>query len=469
MINWKKPQKYINHLIVYFSVLSLILSVCWLVLYHLWMHQPELVIKYGNKMPQKYLDHINELQTVAENSNHPTDQVKRWQDLLKALDGVSSIAVHYELYTQTLTNLIDHWQKNEQYDLAHEAAEKWQKDYPYDFNAKFKYHQLLKHKDHGSALKYSTKLYEQFSDLDVVIERYFSDLLTNGQFDEALQVARHQQQYFVNNTMLKFVVYYKDKNYKNYHEDTKVHLPLTQYHISGQHYHVTMQRTFNQLKGLRLDIDQLKVNATIKNLSVSIKWQNKKYQNIGFKEKNHLKKIDLDSFLTTGSDPYFEIIVPEDMINTEQRIELIIDMDISYQQGFVINQLLAHKAWQVFYAQEHAFSENNSQKFQPTLLHDHGEYKIVSTMAIPKNTYQSVRVDFPEYQNFSAHSLRVFINDQESLSIKDIDHYRGVEKSRKNELIVKNNDPFVIFDLDSPTEIKQLHIEMILGKKHESI
>lgn len=442
------------------AIISLLSAIFWLVIYYIWNNHPEMVTEYDQNLPETYINHITRLETRTFKGKDPEDTFKRHQILAKALQGTTSLHRFYPLYNKTQIFMINYLIEQDRIDDALKLSDQWQTEYPYEFEAKYKYYEVLKSQDNKKALQYLTKVYEQYKDIDDVNDKLFIELLKSGDYKQAFSVVKAQQDNYIDNSVPSFMFFYKDNEYKIYQSKTKVYPGHTN---MDDKYEVQMSQKFENLKGIRFDIDGIKVGSEIKAVEITLINQDKTFNDVAYRPLHHLKKLTENSFQTIGADPYFEIILPDEITNDQQELQVSIKLTINTKSGLVINKLLNHQDWKIYYSTSQKFDKTHSQHFTPH-QDNHQPEKLSTLISIPhsEQKYQSIRVDFAPYIGMKIHSLNVHLGQKMTLNMDDISRTVGMDKVN-NELIVKTNDPYVIFYLSEEISVDQVSVSFVLG------
>ena len=276
-MSWRTPQRVIKNTLFYLGILSFIGAVFWLGIFYIWTNNPKMVHDYDENIPNYYTDQITRLQTRTHKGKSPEDTLKRYQHLAKALEGVTVLHKHYQVYSDNQANMIDFFVNAEQVSKAKKLANKWQENYPYDFNAKFKYTDVLLITDIKQAIAYLELVYKKHKDIFELNQRYVELLLDDGQFEKALSIAKYSETQNRKERVPRFTYYFTDESNKKFSAETIVVIPKENYQKLREVSKVNVLMPQAGVTSLRFDFDNLGIGSKIKKLYFKIKTKEKTF------------------------------------------------------------------------------------------------------------------------------------------------------------------------------------------------
>ncbi len=457
---WGKPKKVIKNTLFILSLLSLVGSIVWLSVYYIWNNRPELVNQYDKDMPEVYANQIDRLMTRTHKGKSPEDTFQRYQQLANSLKGTTTLHKFYDVFSENQITMIDFLMANERIEEAKKLAKKWQEDYPYDFNAKFKYAEVLASLDVELAIDYFQQLYKSHKDIFEVNQSYVALLLKQGRFNQALEIAEYSKTQNRKQTDVKFHFYYADELHPKYGEKSKVFVPAIE--TSKQHYLVKFKLKPQGINKLRFDVDRLLLGSTITNLSFNIKAPNMAFSKIPYKPLRHLA---LSNGLLTiqGKDPYVQVLLPDELIGSNQELQIEANIGIEFKKPLVLDAITQHQDWRVNCSGNLEFQKDNEQSFSLSML---GE-KYTSNSHLFQSSCQYIKIQFPLQQNFTFSQLKIKSAAQESLNEKMVS-LNGIKQNKDGFYVVFAENPFVVLEVNQDTALNDFKIQMVLGNKREA-
>jgi len=456
-MSWKQPKKVIKNTLFVLSLLSFFGSIVWLSIYYIWNNRPDLVHKYDNNMPNVYANKIDRLMTRTHKGKSPDDTFKRYQQLAEALKGTTTLHKYYDVFRENQIKMIDYLVQAQRPDEAKKLAKNWQKDYPYDFDAKFKYAEVLEGIDIKLALDYYQEIYKKHNDIFELNQRYVALLLKNGQFNQALKIAEYSKTQNRKQTDVKFHFYYADELNPKFGEKSKIFAPAIKTSNHGYQVKLTLQP--QKLKKLRFDFDRLLIGSTITALSFDIKTPRKEFANIPYKPLRHLT-VSNDTLTVAGKDPYVQVLLPDELTGSSQALQITANIGIVKNKPLVLDTITQHQDWRINCSSNLEFEKNQEQTF---VLVQHGK-KYLSNPITNHENCQYIKIQFPLQQNFTFSQLKIKTANQEWLD-ENLVELNGIEKNNQGFFVVLKSNPFVVLKTNLTSAVNGFDIEMRLGNK----
>ena len=458
-MSWNKPQRVIKNILFYLSILSFMGAIFWIAIFYIWTNHPKMVSDYDNNIPDHYSNRITRLQTRTYKGKSPEDTFKRHQILAEALQGVTGLHKYYDLHTETQKFMIDYLLKENKRSEAEQLADKWQQTYPQDFNAKFKYADVLSLIDKDREIEYYQNVYSKHTDLFELNQRYVNLLLDQGQFDKAFEIAEYSATQNRRQNHLRFVYFYADEENRKFNAKTKIKVHKENHNKIANNHIVRSNISVNGLKKIRFDIDRLQVSSKIKELFFKIKTATKTYDHI---EATPLHDLEIfnDSFKTTGTDPYVTLNLPADLIGLKENFEISAFINIEKAMKYVLNIITYHPELKVSCSATEEFKEDKAQRFY--LKSIDGQYN--SEFRIQQQHCQYLKVNLPSLQNFSFRDLSIKIAGV-TLTKENIIELSAIKSISENNYRVKSEKPYIIFKFDKLILAQNIVINMNIGKQ----
>ena len=456
-MSWKNPRKVTKNILLYFSILSLFAAVFWLSIFYIWNNHPQMVSDYDNSIPNHYTNRITRLQTRTYKGKTPEDTYKRHQILAEALQGATRLHKYYDLFSDTQKFMIDYLLKENRLIEAEQLANKWQRKYPYDFNAKFKYADVLSFIDKNKEKEYYASVYKKHKDIFELNKKYIALLLEQGLFEKALAIALYSRTQNREKSYVDFMYYYADEINKKYNAKTKTfkdrHLKI------GNNHTVSASMNPSGLKKIRFDIDRVPVLSKIKDMSFTIKTDDKIYDNIKALPLHHLELKD-ETFKTIGTDPYVNLSLPDEIIGLQGNMEISAFLNIEEAMRYVLQTITHHPELQFSCSEINEFKQENTYRFLLKRIFD----KYQSENSIEEKPCQYLKINLPSLLNFSFSELNIKMAGI-TLTEKNIQTVHALEKNSENSYKVKDEKPYIIFKSDQPLLTHDIEVNMNIGKQ----
>ena len=459
-MSWKRPQRVIKNTLLGLSILSFIGAIFWLALLYIWKNHPTMVHDYDEKIPNYYTDQITRLQTRTHKGKSPEDTLKRYQQLAKALEGVTVLHKHYQVYSDNQANMIDFLVNADQVSKAKKLANNWQENYPYDFNAKFKYTDVLLITDIKQAIAYLELVYKKHKDIFELNQRYVKLLLDDGQFEKALSIANYSETQNRKERVPSFTYYYTDESNKKFRAETNIVIPKTNYQTLGEVSKVNMLIPQAGITSLRFDFDNLGIGSQIENLYFNIKTKGKTFKNIVACPLRHLNYKE-NTFTTTGVDPYVKLNLPEELIGLEEQLEIEAFAKITIKKKLVLNNILEHPSLTIQCLDSNNFESSQAKEvlLSPKLS---GFY---SHIKFEQQSCQFIKFNLPNIKNLSFSKLKLTINDSHLLTSENITQINSISRAKDDVFVVNNENPSIIYKLNEQLSASDIKVNLELGTK----
>ena len=461
---WNKPKKTLRRISLTLAIISLAGMIFWLLAWYIWINKPEYIQSLDEKIPNYYEQSIQSHKEKIRNSKSKNEQIDNIIEFINEFDGTTSLNKVYGFMVEMYELLIKNQIETNQFDKAIATAEKWEQKYPYEFRAKFAYFNLLKQTDSEKSLEYISNIYNKYPDINEISNLYAHALLENGRVSDSINIGKLQKESSIDNSEIGFMFFYKNDKYPSFHADTKITLPLKNVERVGNQYSVIMQKEINKIKGLRIDIDGMRVGSKISDIKIDLTVGGRKYENLEFKPLNQIVEAAHGFFKPIGTDPYFEIFIPEEFKGQDILADIKATLTIQNQPEFFLENMLDSEEWQFFYSENKDFSEDKSIKFKvDTTIHDI-RVKVEAKLALQPLSAEFVRLDFPavsglKFTNFKIELDDVVIETDKYVAANNLNYLQ--EESTIN---VTGNDPHIIFKLNTLTSIKSVNVYMELGE-----
>ncbi len=398
-------------------------------------------------IPDFYGDHIKHLQLNAKKSTDSELKHKYYTELYEELKDVSVLNKYYSYRQESAKFLINYYIKNKAFDKAIRIAEKWEKEYPYDFVGKFEYIYLLSIVDKDKAIKYFKIFYDKYNDIPKVRDEYTTFLIKYKMYNLGLKIGQKDN--------VTFQVFYND-NSENFSADQSKRYKSINYKRVNSKYDIKLSRLFKNLKGLRFDMDNISVGTIILDLNVTANG-NKLNEVLNIHSLHHLKKDDF-GYKIDGNDPSFELNLPKRLKNYSGKLDILfsIKIDTSNQE---LKSIINAPEWQIFSDTGNGFTIKESRNI--LLLKDNNKFS--GNNRVDFTNVNRVRIDFPSLLSLKVNNFKLIINEKNIYDKKDIASYHNIENN-KNNLEITGTDPFVIINLNNK-DVKNYKIEIIFNEE----
>ncbi len=335
---WNKPKKVITNALVVLSIISLLLTAIAIITSFVWIKSPAIINKIDKQIPNFYVSKIDGLYEEMNKMETMNDKYIVYKKINIELDGISSLDRYYPQKQDAYKFLINYLVSKNQNEEALAFAKTWKEQNDYDFEAKFYYADTLKLISKEETEDYYASLYSNHKDIIEIAKSYIEFLVEIDKIEEALVVENEFNRYY-NRGEIKagFRIYYLDADTTKYTEKSSISSDIM-VSSSKNKFTLTASKTFNQLTNLRFDINNVGTGTRIKNLRVSIN-----NQNIEFKLAHHLNNISSTIQETTGNDPFYYLLLPDNLKKSNETLKLNIYFNLDNQLNIAKKSLMENK------------------------------------------------------------------------------------------------------------------------------
>lgn len=455
---WNKPKAFIQNVTHIFAIFSLLFAAFWFWVYYIWQYNPNIVNDYDKSLNNTYINHITRLQTRTHKGKSPEDTFERHKILVNALGGITSLHKFYKTYTASKIYIVSYLIDNNRLIEAKETAYKWQKELPYDFNAKYKYIEVLKKTNPKEALKYYDSVFKKHNDIYDFSQNYINYLINEGMINKAEYIAKTAIKNYKTPNKTVFMYYYTNSEYEKFHSESKLNISNVSHQKTNGFYLLNLDIEVKGLTRLRFDIDNLPLGSKISNLMFDFKTTQHSLSNITAKPLHGLVSEN-NTFTVTGNDPYVEVMLPTKIINTNEKISITTKLNIERAQVNPLKNLTHHREWKVYYANEARFNEKDSNQFYITK----NQNIYSADISVNSNSYQYLRLDLPSIKNLHLYDLTIY-NQEKQLDLTDY-QLINIEQNTDGSFRVTNKDPYIIFNMPQAKSPKHLSVHFSLGEE----
>jgi hypothetical protein len=454
-IPWSKPKYLIIKFLDFISVISIISAILAVIFFALWKNGLPLT-SIDFSLPSYYSDKIHNLQKTIKNSTTEKAKLKGYEHLLEALKDSTFLNKYYPLVEESNQFIIDYMLSQNQLKKAENFAYKWQEKYSYDFNAKFKYVEILKISNPKKAIEYFENVYFKYKDIELVISKFIDVLLDVGEFDRALKVALESSENVISKITPDFMFSIKDSNNK---KNTLDFHPVLkeEFRISDDGFNIQVHKNINNLKEIKFNISKFKVRTKINRLTITIKTQNQSYNNIKFKPIKHIKNIN-QKYQVTGDNPELEIQLPIELYDFSGEVEINVQIKMDHNQNLELNKILLNPQWKVNYSINQKFQKFNKFNF----IINKNEKNYSSSLPTINTQIKYLKLEFPSFQNLSVKNLEFHNAHKNKLNFKIIKKQNLIVVNDAN-LLVKGTKPYLILELFEPMILTNITMNFDIG------
>ena len=457
-MKWNKPKQLIKRILVIVAFISLLTTIAGISIFYIWIYSPQIISNLDKSIPNYYELKISELHTRAKTANTIENKFLYYTKIAEELETITSIHKFYVLKNKANNFIIDYLIKKERIKNAFEIANNWQKHYPYDFTAKYKYIELLIKYEPEEALIYYKNLYEKHKNINKLNSDYIDFLIKLGKFEKALDIALNEKNNFNDNSKVRFMFYFIDNKHKIFSKNSKV--PIKNYINKNGFYTVKLDKKFTNLNGLRLDLDNIAIGSTIMENSLTIKSRAGLYENITIKHVNHIDKQS-DGFIITGNDPFIVYELSNDISKITEKIKIEAKLLIKKKVKRLIDKITNPNDWQIYLSNTKIFETISSKML---LVKTKGKLLLANTN-IHQKTYKFIKIELPKIKNFAFYDLNIFINNIIRIPKQNILKFHDIEQTERANFLVTGDNPYIIIDTNMDTLINDISLNINLGNK----
>ncbi len=237
-------------------------------------------------------------------------------------------------------------------------------------------------------------------------------------------------------------------------------LPLENQKKSDSNYTVTLVKKIDQFKGLRFDVDGLQIGSIIQNINFSIQTSEYNLDNINFKPKNQIKALEQGVFQVIGSDPYFELIVPDNLMNSEAELNIKVSLSIEDRLNFALSKILEDKEWRFYYSKNSQFNKAQSNPINVQLNPKQDYNQLIGVSRVQPDLYSYIRLDLPWFIGMQPTNWQLIVNNEIELTNPNIHNLHNIETTSNQSIQVTGNDPYLIFQLPRAIEVENIEFKM---------
>ncbi|MCU7835176.1 MAG: hypothetical protein KZQ83_07950 [gamma proteobacterium symbiont of Taylorina sp.] len=445
LFSFSKPKRTLINLLFILGLISIFITSLAVTSVVLWNYYPDIFAKIDKMIPNYYHKKIKFLYSVVSDSNNEEERYQYYHKLYEKLTDTSTLSKYYHFRQESAGYLINYYIDKGQLSQAMEIAEKWEKNYPYDFSAKFAYIRTLSQIDHNLSSSYYKKLYEKHRDIVEVSNGYISYLIEQKQYNRALNVARKNSKTAQQNAT--FQVFYNDDK-EGFSESQSIKYSAGNYTIIDNVHHLNLSKKMTRFNGLRFDLDSLAIGTVISDVNTSLSPLRLKEELI-ISGTKHLKKIKSNKYQITGLDPYFVFELPESINHYQGKLDIKFSVKI-YQGSYQLNDILSSNEWQL--------STINKKKSYPFSLNNINN-SYTAKRQIDSTMTSKVRIDWPSLQSLKIKNFKLVLNEQYEYDKKDIMSQNSIE-SLADSLMIAADNPYIVIDLKKSLDIKQFKIDI---------
>ncbi len=447
---FKKPKQTILNILYMVTGVSLFISILAVGIVILWKEYPQTVSKIDKMIPDFYGDNIKSLYKKAKNVKDEKEIFQYFSKLHNELKDISTLNKYYSYKSETIQYLIDYYTRIKKLDKAIRIATKWKNTHPYDFNAKFKYLDVLNINNKHEAKKYIDKLYNRYPDIQEVVSRKISFLVENGNINEAVLIESKNRKRKIDNTSFK--VFFIDQPQTIFTANQSTTFSKDIFTKKNNKYSFIFKRKFKSLKGIRFDIDSLAVGSKIRKLDVKMLLDDKSY-NISIKSLNQIKKLDNNSYEIDGEDPYFVFNLENELVDFNGKAKIVFSIVI--EESSILNIISNKVEWQLFYSNSIIFTEKKSKYLSLKVVNN----TLKDRFEFDKNkNIHYIRFDIPSIKELKVKNINILLNNSDLIDKKNIKSLHSIS-STKDGYVVTGNDPYIVFKINN-TNIKNVSIEV---------
>ena len=457
-MKWSKPKYVLNKIAVYFSLLSILVSVLAVSIYISWQGNAYVFTKLDQDLPDYYSENIlNLVDKIKSPKIDAKSQFNNYKELKEALKGSTNLHKYNSLVNDVYIFLINKWLSDGNLKRAKKLASEWQNIYPNDFNAKFKYAEIIGLTDKKEMLDYYQVLYHKHKDIYLILSKYVDALLAFGEFERALFIAQEAKNNFINNTKPDMIIYFKDKNIKKFSYLGSRKITQQNIRVSQGVHHIQFNNKIESLSGIKLHINSLKLGSNIENILFSIKTDSAVYQSLAHRPVKHIKR-QAGKYLVVGKNPGVEFNLPKEIQGYSGPFEISIQLKLTDNKYAILNKILHHPQWRYNFSQSMTFDQEKSQQafFEPK------EKRFVAHVGVPEQKQHFLRLHLPAYKNLTLSKFEVSFVDSILTSSHIID-MQDIEVAPNGMIKVIGTNPYIEFNLGEKLKRDKLLISFGLG------
>ena len=461
-MKWSKPKYLINKIVIYFSLVSILVSVLAVSIYFSWQSNAYVFTKLDHDLPDYYSENILSLVDKIKSPNlNVEDRFNTYKELKKALNGSTNLHKYNSLVNDVYTFIINKWLGDGNLERAKKIASEWQDTYPNDFNAKFKYAEIVGLTNKKEMLDYYQVLYNKHKDIYLIQSKYVDALLDFGKFERALSVANEAKDNFINNTKPDMVIYFKDKKIKEFSYLGSRKISQQNIKISQGDYHVQFNNKIEGLSGIKLHINSLKLGSNIENILFSIKTDLAEYKLLAHRPVKHIK-LQAAKYLITGKDPGVEFKLPQEILGYSGPFKINIQLKLNDNKYAALNKILHNSQWRYNFSKDNVFDQEVAQQifFEPNKKRFEARFKI------SKLESDYIRLHLPAYKNLSLNHFELS-SVKSILTGSNIIDMQDIEISPSGIIKVSGDDPYIGFNLGEKFKENKFLISFGLGENVE--
>lgn len=455
---FNKPKKTILNLLFFLSILSIFITLVAFTAVFVWKYHPSLIEKLDKRIPNIYANEVMSLYKKAMKSKNNDIKYKYYLQLYDKLKDITFMEKFFDYKQSTNIFLIDYYLSHNNIEDAYEISEYWQKENPYNYNAKFYHIKVLDLYDKDLAVQYFNTLYKQHFDIKVVTEKYIEFSMNHFGMNSILNV---DKLFSVNNNF-NFRFFYTDNGNKEY--ENVIPKYIKNHKNNKDYYKITLEREFLNLKQLRFDIDGNTMNKNIYDLNISIRKNNITYTELNITTLHSLQKTSKSSYIITGPDPYATIVLPNGVQDSSGAYQITISFNTPNKIDIFKNLLAQSDNWKIYFDIGQGYSTTNSKQIKMNYLNE----TIFTTIENINLSTQALKLALPSIRDLNIKHIEIKINNDFVFTEQNISEMYGIEKNLY-KLEVTKNKPYISLHFKNKIIIHTLDIKITLDEKKEKI
>ena len=453
LLFYKRPKKIIFNLLFILSLISIFLTIISIIVVFLIIYQPSTLNKIDTVIINSYDKKIKDLHTKAKKVDQDKLKYTYYIKLYHELENISIINQYYSYRKEAAQYLINYYTVNKDLNKALSIAETWEKNYPFDLIGKFHYLNIISLVDTNKSSKDYKKFYKRYKDIPEVRDNYISYLMDNSQYDTLFSIVN--EDYTLRD--IKFQIFYAEKN-QSFSQKKSFRYDKKSYLQNQDNFTINFYKPSIRFNTLRFDIENVPQGSILTDVIVDI--NSTKKTNLKIARVHHIKKLSNSRYQITGKDPYIVYIIPDEKITPSNPISISFSTKVNILNLEYI-QILEHDGWKFLVDTGNDFEVNKSIPF----ILDQNKSQLTCTKVVNYKNATRLRINLPFLKALKLNNFKLILNDNDIYDKKNIASLHNILQN-KNNLEVIGSNPYIIINLNKPTNIHKILFNLSFFKEY---
>lgn len=322
-----KPKKTIKNILFIVALISLFISLVAISTVVLWQFYPTTVSALEKELHDPYRYKVRKLYKNTRKATTEEEKFERFVKLYTELRDITILNKYYHYRQKAAIYLINYHLKAHQYKQAKVIADKWKKQYPFDFTGKFQYAKVLEANNVEEALLYYAELYSQYKEVPEIVDHYLELLVRAENVEMANKIQLETEP--ILKKQIEFTFYYKESA-DEYSEKQTFIIDQSKYTVNDDRIDFEFEQTFSQLSGLRLKLQSIPFQFKIWKLKTVLIYKDVAYD-LNVQSMDHMKK-EGGVYTLLDNTPSIDFNIPSALTDNKGTFKINVSMHTGFKK-----------------------------------------------------------------------------------------------------------------------------------------